>query len=164
MKLDLFSRRTGFLLLALSCAGAMGFALYAQYVLGLEPCPMCIMQRIAVIATGIFALLAALLPLWQARVAGGLAFLSSLSGGAVAARQVWLQQLPWDQVPACGPGLDYMLETMPLWSVFSKVLKGSGECAVVDWTLFGLSMPMWSGLFFAGALGFTLLLLWRSRS
>ncbi|MGL6070054.1 disulfide bond formation protein B, partial [Craterilacuibacter sp.] len=86
MKLQLPGRRAGFLLLALACAGAMGFALFAQYVLGLEPCPMCIMQRIAVIVTGVMALLAAALPRVQARVTGSLALLASLVGGGVAAR------------------------------------------------------------------------------
>jgi disulfide bond formation protein DsbB len=67
----------------------------------------------------------------------------------VAARHVWLQNLPKDQVPSCGPGLDYWVDTLPLKAVFENVLKGSGECAMVDWTFLGQSLPVWSLLFFS---------------
>jgi disulfide bond formation protein DsbB len=148
--------RAGFFLIALGCAAAMAFALYAQYQMGLEPCPMCIMQRVAVIATGLIALIAALVNPkgWGVKLSALLVTLTALTGGGVAARQVWLQHLPADQVPACGPGLDYMLETMPMADVLGKVFHGSGECARVDWTFLGQSMPFWSGVFFAGVIVF----------
>ncbi|MDN0082887.1 disulfide bond formation protein B [Crenobacter sp. SG2305] len=149
--------RTGFFLIALGCAAAMGFALYAQYQMGLEPCPMCIMQRVAVIVVGLLALIAALVNPrdWGIKFSALLVTLAALTGGGVAARQVWLQHLPADQVPACGPGLDYMLETMPMADVLAKVFHGSGECARVDWTFLGQSMPFWSGVFFIGVIVFT---------
>lgn len=152
MKIALPGYRAGFFLVALACTGAMAFALFAQYVMGLEPCPLCIFQRVAVIAAGLLALIAALTNPGRtgARVWAVLVSLAALAGGAVSVRHVWLQSLPADQVPACGPGLSYMLETMPMATMLGKVLKGSGECAKIDWTLFGQSMPFWTGVFFAG--------------
>ncbi|WP_024303142.1 disulfide bond formation protein B [Pseudogulbenkiania sp. MAI-1] len=152
--MGLSSRRNLFFLIALACAAAIGFALYAQHVLGLEPCPLCIFQRVGVMAVGSIALLAAIHNPGRTggRLWAGLGIVAALAGGGVAARHVWLQHLPPDQVPACGPGLDYMLETMPMSNVLSKVLKGSGECASIDWTFLGMSMPFWTGVLFAAML------------
>jgi disulfide bond formation protein DsbB len=138
--------RSAHVLGALGCAGLMGFALYAQYGLGLDPCPLCVLQRVAVIAAGIVFLLAALHNPGRIGtiVYSVLIILIAGAGVAVAARHVWLQSLPPDQVPACGAGLEYMLETMPFWEVLSKVFKGTGECANVDWRLLDLSMPGWT--------------------
>nr|WP_294867444.1 disulfide bond formation protein B [uncultured Pseudogulbenkiania sp.] len=149
--MGLNSRRSIFLLIALACAAAIGFALYAQHVWGLQPCPLCIFQRVGVMAVGAIALLAAIHNPGQlgGRLWAGLAAIAALAGGAVSVRHVWLQHLPPGQVPSCGPGLDYMLETMPMSNVLSKVLKGSGECASIDWTFLGMSMPFWTGVFFA---------------
>jgi disulfide bond formation protein DsbB len=123
----------------------MAYALYAQHQLMLEPCPLCILQRFAVIGLGVFFLLGAI-----HNPAGGARFvyttglgLSALLGVIVAGRHVWLQELPADEVPACGPGLDYMWENFPLADVLNMVFKGSGECAGIDWQFLGLSMPMW---------------------
>lgn len=140
------SFRTRFLLGFLACAGLMGYALYAQHVQGYEPCPLCIFQRVAVIALGVVFLLgAALAPKGTGgrRGWGLLAFLVAAVGAGVAGRHVWLQSLPPDQVPACGPPFEFMRETMGLGQLVSKVLTGSGECANVDWSLLGLSMPAW---------------------
>ena len=130
---------------ALICAGLMGFALFAQYGLKLEPCPLCVLQRVAVIALGLVFLLAAVHnPDRVGRVIYGLlAVVVAAAGGGVAGRQVWLQNLPKDQVPACGPGLDFMLDTFGLGEVLQMVLSGSGECADVAWRFLGLSMPAW---------------------
>jgi disulfide bond formation protein DsbB len=127
------------------CAGMMGFALYAQHGLLLEPCPLCIFQRVAVIAMGVIFLLAALHSPGRLGgfVYGVLLGLAALLGMGVAGRQVWLQSLPPEKVPACGPGLDFMLGTFPLAEVVQLVLSGSGECAEISWSLFGLSMPAW---------------------
>ncbi|TCP12432.1 thiol:disulfide interchange protein DsbB [Crenobacter luteus] len=146
--------RAVFALLTLSCAAALAFALYLQHAVGLEPCPLCIFQRVGVMALGVFSLLGWLFAgsLRAARPWAALSALSALGGGAVAAWHVRLQHLPADQVPSCGPGLDYMIETMPFTAMLAKVFKGSGECAVVDWTFAGLSLPELTGLFFAGAL------------
>ena len=143
-------RRPGFVLGAVVCAGLMGYALYSQYVLGLEPCPLCIFQRIAVIACGVVFALGAIHNPGRvgAIVYAVLGFLFAAAGAAVAMRHVWLQSLPPSEVPACGPGLNYMLETLPFTDVLSKVFVGSGECAKVDWSLLGLSMPGWTLVWF----------------
>lgn len=129
----------------LMCAALMGYALYAQHYLMLEPCPLCILQRIAVVGMGLVFLLAALHnPGGVGRFVYALLLVLSMSLGAiVAGRHAWLQMLPEDQVPACGPGLDYMWENFPLADVINMVFRGSGECADVDWQLLGLSMPAW---------------------
>jgi disulfide bond formation protein DsbB len=129
----------------LVCAGLMGYALYSQHQLMLEPCPLCVLQRLSVIGLGLVFLIAGLHnPSGAGRfVYAASMALAALFGAIVAGRHVWLQLLPEDQVPACGPGLDYMWENFPLADVINMVFKGSGECANVDWTLLGLSMPMW---------------------
>jgi protein dithiol:quinone oxidoreductase len=148
-------------LLFLASVVGMTFALYLEHGQGLEPCPLCIFQRIGLIGLGFFSLIA-FLHNPTSRVAksiyAGLGTLSILWSAGVAARHVWLQHLPPDKVPSCGPGLDYWLETLPMKSVFEQVLTGSGECAKVDWTLFGLSLPTWSLAFFAVLL---ILSLWQ---
>lgn len=143
----------------------MSFALFfLQRHLGLMPCPLCIFQRIGLIIMGGFALVSALfnpksmvvrLLLWVGSLAGiGWATL-------VAARHVWLQHLPADQVPSCGPGLDYWMDTLPILQVFKEVFAGSGECATVDWTFMGLSIPEQSLILFAVLLIVHVLILWR---
>ncbi|MBT8136385.1 MAG: disulfide bond formation protein B [Gammaproteobacteria bacterium] len=130
---------------ALTCAGLMACALYFQHVVGLDPCPLCVFQRIAVIALGIVFLVAFIHRSagWGRYIYAVLFFLAGGFGAAVAARHVWIQNLPPDQVPACGPSLDYMLDTFPLADVLKKVFVGSGECAEVVWQFLGLSMPAW---------------------
>lgn len=138
--------RLRFLLGFLACAGLMGYALYSQHVQGFEPCPLCIFQRVAVIALGLVFLVGGLLAPKGAsgrRVWGVLAFAVAAIGMGVAGRHVWLQHLPPDQVPACGPPFEFMRETLPVAELVSKVLRGSGECAEVNWSLLGLSMPAW---------------------
>lgn len=141
----ILSRRLGNFALAGLCAGLMGYALYSQHVLGLEPCPLCVFQRLGVIAFGVVALLAALHNPGRtgARVYGVLGLAAAGAGAGVAARHIYLQNLPPDQVPACGPGLNYMLDSFPLTEVLSKVFSGSGECAEIAWQFLGLSMPAW---------------------
>ena len=139
------TRRTGNALTALACIGLLGYALYSQYVLELYPCPLCIFQRIAVAALGLVALIAALHNPGRGGTIAytSLAVVAGALGIGIAARHVWLQNLPPDQVPACGAGLDYMLETLPLGRVIREVLTASGECAEVSWRLLGLTMPAW---------------------
>lgn len=139
------------------CALLLGYAYYAQFHLGVEPCPLCIFQRIALIAlAAVFALAGAHNPGRRgARIYAVLIAAVALTGIGIAARHVWLQSLPPDQVPACGPDLDYMLELLPLTEVVRRVFTGSGECAEIDWTFLGLAMPAWVLLWFAvlGVLG-----------
>ena len=123
----------------------MAYALYAEHVLYLMPCPLCVFQRMAVIAMGILFLLAAV----HGPAAGGrkiyaaLLALASLAGIVVAGRHVWLQNMPEDQVPACGPGFDYIMDSFPFSEALGMIFTGSGECADVDWHFLGLSMPTW---------------------
>lgn len=135
-----------------ACAALMGYALYAQHVLALEPCPLCILQRYAVIATGLVFLAGAVHAprAWGRRVYGGLAFVTASLGAGVASHHVWLQSLPPDQAPACGPGFDYLLDAFPLRKALSMIFQGSGDCTDVDWTLLGLSMPAWTLVAFVG--------------
>ena len=143
--LSAISRRSGNALGFLACAGLMGYALYAQYVLGLQPCPLCIFQRIATIVTGILFLIAAIHNPRSigARAYGALSALAALGGMLISARHVWIQAQPPGTVAACGADLNYLMEIMPVTDVISKVLTGSGECGTVDWRLLGLSMPWW---------------------
>ena len=123
------------------------YALYAQYVLGLEPCPLCILQRMAVIALGLSFLLLALRPPQRKQskfLASLLLVMISSAGVGIAARHVWLQNLPPDKVPGCGPGLDFMMANFPLSEVLEMVFSGSGECAEISWSFAFLSMPAWA--------------------
>lgn len=141
----MFSLRQILFVGSFGCVVLMGVALYFQHVMGLEPCPLCIFQRVAIIATGLVLLVAALHnpgPLLR-RLYGLLIILTAGAGLGVAARQVWLQHLPKDQLPSCGPGLDYMVEVLPFSEMLATVLKGSGECAEVKWTFLTLSIPEW---------------------
>ncbi len=139
------SRRLGNGLGFLACVALIGYALYAEHVLGLAPCPLCIFQRVAVIVIGVIFLIAAIHGPGRtgARIYGGLIALAALGGIAIAARHIWIQAQPPGTVAACGADLDYMMEILPLKEVVTKVLTGSGECGTVDWTLLGLSMPWW---------------------
>lgn len=140
------SMRAAWLLGFLVCAALIAFVLYVEYFQHIEPCPLCIFQRVAFIGIGVVFLIGGL----HAPRGGGrwaYAFVLAiigLAGIAVASRHLWLQSLPADQVPACGPSLGYMMGTFPLSDVLKMVLSGSGECAEINWTLLGLSMPAWS--------------------
>jgi len=138
--------RLGFALGFLVCAGLLGFALYLQYYDYQDPCPLCIVQRIAFMALAAIFLVAALHGPGRtgAIVYGGMLFLVAGIGAAVATRHVWLQNLPKDRIPECGPGLEYMLRKFPLTQALEKILTGSGECAEVGWRFLGLSIAGWS--------------------
>ena len=148
------SPRVGYLLGFLACVVMLGYALYAQFVLHLEPCPLCIFQRVGVAAIGALFLIAGLhAPRgWGARVYGVLIALAALATMGIAARHLYIQHLPEGAVPACGAGLDYLLRVFPVVDVIRKVLTGSGECAKITWTFLTLSMPTWVMLS-AAALG-----------
>jgi len=127
------------------CVGLMGFALFAQYVLVLEPCPLCVLQRVAVITLGVVFLTAAVHNPggWGRHVYVVLILLAAGDGVAIAGWHVHLQNLPPSEVPSCGPGLEYMLQNFPLGDALQMVFKGSGECAEIAWSFLGLSMPAW---------------------
>ena len=140
------SNRWLYLLGALFAGSLMGFALFLQYVEHQDPCPLCMVQRVIFIAIMIMFILAALHGPKRVgeRVYAALVLMLSLTGAGVAARHIWIQNLPKDQVPACGPGLDYMLETMPMSHVLKELMHGSGECAEKGWTFLTLGIPQWS--------------------
>jgi disulfide bond formation protein DsbB len=146
--------RTANVLGCLVCFALLGYAYYAQYVLQLEPCPLCIFQRIGLFALGVAFLLAALLggARWSRVVLAGLIALCAAATAGVSIRHLYIQSLPEGSVPACGASLDFMLKVFPLRDVLSKVLSGSGECAKVTWRFWGLAMPAWV-LIAAAALG-----------
>jgi len=141
--LTMLSSRKVFALIALACALAMGFAYFLEYQLELAPCPLCMTQRAFVVLVGLIALVAAAHGPQDTvrRIYAGAVTLATLGGGAVAVRHIWLQYLPEDQVPACGPSLSYMLETLPFTETLQLVFMGDGNCAEVDWTLLGFSIP-----------------------
>jgi disulfide bond formation protein DsbB len=158
--------RTFYVLGFLMCVVMMSTALfYFQGFLGLEPCPLCILQRVVVISLGLVLLVAAIHGPsgWGNRIYGALITLVAGTGAAIAARHVWLQSLPPDQVPECGPTLDYILEAFPLSKALQLVLHGSGECARVEWQLFGLSIPGWTLIAFSGFILFGLAVLLHRR-
>jgi protein dithiol:quinone oxidoreductase len=127
------------------CAALLAYALYTQFHGGLEPCPLCIFQRIGVALLGLAFLAAALHhPRGRGRVAYALLIgLAALATAAVAARHLYVQSLPPGTLPSCGAPLGVLLKFMPLWQVIRKVLSGSGECGEVNWRFLGLAMPAW---------------------
>jgi disulfide bond formation protein DsbB len=141
------SMRTQFFLIFVVCCALMAYALYAEHVLHLEPCPLCIFQRIAVIALGLVSLGIALAGPQRRgprTLAGVLALVPALAGAAVAGRHVWIQHLPPDQIPSCGPPFAFLRETLPFMALVRKVLTGDGQCAKIEWTFLGQSMPVWT--------------------
>ena len=140
------SNRWLYLAGAVFASGLLGFALFLQYIKHQDPCPLCMVQRMIFIAIlAIFAIAAVHGPKRMGEcIYATLIALFSLTGVAVASRHIWIQNLPKDQVPACGPGLDYMLEIMPLGHVVQSLLHGSGECAEKSWIFLGLGIPEWS--------------------
>jgi protein dithiol:quinone oxidoreductase len=155
--------RRGAALGALACILLLGYAYYLQYVQGLEPCPLCMVQR------GFFYLVLAVLVIAALhgrgrKIYSPLAALFALGGIAAAGRQLWLQSLPADKVPQCGPDLFFMLENFPLSRTLEKLFTGTGECAVVDWKFLGLSIAGWSAVWFAALFCYALWLAFSSRS
>ena len=159
--LQTLSPRLVFAGLAMTALVAMVFArYYLEEILGLAPCPLCMTQRFFVVLWGGIALVA---PLHNRattgrRIYAGLCSLAAIAGGAVAVRHVWLQHLPPDQVPACGPSLEYMLETLPFSETLSMVMMGDGNCAETMWTFLGLSIPEQTLII---ASGVTLVCMWQ---
>lgn len=136
----------------IACVALLATAYVFEYMFYMDPCPLCIMQRIAVLLVGIAGLLGFLLARNQiARMASGIFMvLSALLGVGVAGRHVWIQSLPADQVPTCGPSLEYMVDTLPWAEVLTVMLRGNGNCADSHWAFLGLSMPQWVLVWFVG--------------
>ena len=131
----------------------LAFGYYLQFAVGLEPCPLCILQRIMLFATGIAFLVAAIHHSARRAVAGIYAAaiaLCAVVGAAISTRHTWIQHLPEDQRPTCGPSLDFMLSTFGPVQSLGRILRGSGECGKVDWTFLSLSIPEWTLAAFLG--------------
>lgn len=157
------TQRKWYLFVVVCCASLLGFAFYNQYVDYLDPCPLCIFQRVIFFDMGVIALLAAIHNpgrLGQ-QIYAWLLVASATVGAFIAGRHIWLQSLPADEVPECGPGLNYMLENFPLTEVLSTVLRGSGSCAEVIWSFMGMSMPQWTLIWYVGLGLLTLWMLYR---
>jgi len=127
----------------------IGFALYLQYFEGLAPCPLCMLQRVVYIVIGLIALLACVHNpyIYGMRKYAIINTIFCLAGMGLAGRHIWLESLPADQVPACGPDLATMLEYLPIFEALKNAIMGSGDCAKIDWIMFSLSIADWS---FAG--------------
>ena len=142
------SIRLIYLYIFLSCLTLLGIAMYMENVIGLQPCPLCMMQRLFFAMTGLIALIAFIHnPLdWGKSVYGFVCAAFAFGGGGFAIRQIYLQHLPKDKVPACGPSLGYMLEVFPMSEVLTAMLSGDGNCAEVVWQdhVIGMSIPEWS--------------------
>ncbi len=158
--------RLGFLLGFLFCACLLLVAAWFQFAQGLEPCPLCITQRVFVFVTALVLLAAA----WHnpgslgQRAYATLAGMLALGGAMISARHVWLQHLPKEEVPACGPGLSYVFEHLPLTETLRMLVSGTGECSEVMWTFLGLSIPGWTLVAFLLLAGWSLWNGWRNQA
>lgn len=161
--LDRFPQRL-LALIAVGCVGLLAFGLYLQHAVGLEPCPMCIVQRYALLLVALVAGVSAALRGPGARTVGvGVMGLLAVSGAFVAARQSWLQWNP-PEVLSCGRDLYGMIESFPLKRVIPMIFKGSGDCSAVDWTFLGLTIANWSFLCFSVIAVLAGLMLLRRRN
>lgn len=142
-------RQTNLCIVAISVI-SMLFAFYFQYVQDLAPCPLCMTQRVFVVLAGLIALAAYIHNPQHVglRIYAALTAAAAVAGGFFSSRQLWLQSLPEDQVPACGPPLEYIMENFPLLDALQVLMRGDGNCAEVTWQLFGFSMPAWVLLIF----------------
>ncbi|MBE2262562.1 MAG: disulfide bond formation protein B [Burkholderiaceae bacterium] len=161
--IDKISNRQAFAVLAAGCVGLLVFGLYLQHVVGLNPCPMCIVQRYALTVVAIIAAVAAAGSSRALHLASGVLLLLMAGFGAfTAARQSWLQWYP-PEVVSCGRDFYGMIETFPLQRALPMIFKGSGDCSKVDWTFLGGSIANWSFLCFIGVIVVALMLLGRGR-
>lgn len=143
--------RIYYLLGFLLCFGLMAFGLYLQHVKGLEPCPLCIFQRVCFIALGVIYLVALIHNPGRKGIVvyGIMSLIAAITGAGIAGRQVWLELNP-PKVKGCGLGFDYMWENMPFEKLLTAVFRGSGDCSEVAWRFLGLSIPSWALICFIG--------------
>jgi len=138
-------------LVALAAFSLLAVAFYMEYQMALEPCPLCMLQRIVFFCVGVVSLASALTSSKKARkVCSWIVVVLSLIGAALAIRHLYLQSLPMDELPACLPGLSYMFEVFPWQEIMQAMVMGTGECGDVVWTLLGISIPGWTLVAFAG--------------
>jgi protein dithiol:quinone oxidoreductase len=144
------SFRQVMLLIAFACAAMLAFGYYLQHVVGLEPCPMCVVQRYALILIALWAIITPARAKYGMFLTGNaLLIITALVGAFVAARQSWLQWYP-PEIASCGRDIYGMIETFPLQKVLPMIFKGSGDCTKIDWTFLGGSIANWSFVCFCG--------------
>ncbi len=163
-KLKIIKPRFWFLLGSLGCIFLLSMGAYFQFNQGLEPCPLCISQRIAIFFTGlVFMIAVAHNPKEQKGINRYAIFgaLTALGGASISTRHIWIQHLPPDQVPECKPALEYMLQNFPLIETLKLMLSGTGDCAKVDWTMLGFSMPAWTLVAFLMLATLSVLQIWN---
>ncbi|MGY1489648.1 disulfide bond formation protein B [Methylobacillus pratensis] len=162
----LFAGRRGYFLGFVASFGLVGLALFLQQKYNLEPCPLCISQRIAFMALGVLFLVAALHNPGSLgrKVYGLLHVIAAVTGIGIAARHIWIQANPDKVMAECGAGFDYIMETFPLKKALDLIFKGTGECSAIDWTLFGLTIPQLSLVAFAGLGLFAVLLAFHKKA
>ncbi len=163
-KLKIIKPRFWFLLGSLGCLFLLGMGAYFQFNQGLEPCPLCISQRIAIFLTGLVFMIAVVHNPKEQKGINGYAIiggLTALGGGSISTRHIWIQNLPPDKVPECSPALEYMLQNFPLLDTIKLMLSGTGDCAKVDWTMLGFSMPAWTLVAFLMLAALSLLQIWN---
>jgi disulfide bond formation protein DsbB len=155
-----FSGRTGYFLGFIVSFGLVGLALFIQQKYNLEPCPLCISQRIAFMALGVVFLLAALHHPKNIgrKFYGLLQFVAAITGAGIASRHIWIQANPDKVMAECGAGFDYIFENFPMKRALDLVFKGTGECTTIDWTLFGLTIPQLSLICFLSLAIYAILL------
>lgn len=162
--LKIIKPRFWFLLGSLGCVFLLSMGAYFQFNQGLEPCPLCISQRIAIFLTGLVFMVAVVHnPKDQKGINRYAIFgaLTALGGASISTRHVWIQHLPPDQVPECKPALEYMLQNFPLIETVKLMLSGTGDCAKVDWTMLGFSMPAWTLVAFLMLASLSILQIWN---
>jgi len=161
-----FNSRIWFFLGFLGCVFLLAMGAYFQFVQGLDPCPLCISQRIGILLTGLVFLSAAIHNPGRTgtKAYAILGTVTALCGAAISIRHIWIQHLPADKVPECGPGLDYVMQNFPLSETVKLMLSGTGDCAKVDWTLLGFSMPAWTLLAFLMLATLSLLQIWNYKN
>lgn len=151
----------------LACAGLLAAAYYFEYVLFLDPCPLCMVQRLATLLIGL-GFLAAFISYphrWGLIAALVFTFAATLFGVWSADHHVWIQNLPAADVPDCGPSFEYLMATLPLTELLTIMLQGDGNCAEIDWQFWGLSMPEWTRIWFSGfAMATLAALIWHIRT
>lgn len=159
--LNKLAGRSGYFLGFLISFGLVALALYLQTAYNLEPCPLCIFQRIAFIVLGVFFLIAAAHnPAATGRKAYGvLQFIAAAVGAGIAARHTWIQANPDKVMSECGAGFDYIYETLPFRDFLNWVFKGTGECSAMDWMFLGLTIPQLSLIAFVGLAIYSLILI-----
>ena len=130
-------------LIFIACVILLGVAFFMQYIMGLSPCYLCITQRFFIAIIGLFSLVA-FIHNRGPKIYGLIVALSALVGSYFASKQLWLQSLPPEKIPACGPPVDYLFDSFNVSEAIKILIQGDGNCAAVQWTFIGISIPGWS--------------------